>query len=291
MYRMLVGAALAAISTSAFAADYVQQEPVAAPHISGHVEAYLGGIWLHVSDPFGGGGSESEDGWAAGAAGRVNFPLNERWNIQTDAIVDSAWIDGENVYGYGGAVHAYWRDPSRFAVGGFATYTRYGGDGIGDTNPYSYTFGPEAQIYFGNVTLYGQAYYGQLENSFFGDLSADLWGVRAVLRYYARPDLRFDAELGYQKLEFDTPPFVPTPNLSTFAAAAQVTYRFSGTPWSVFGRYQFEHVTQEVGPISLDANIHKVMVGLRLNFGTGTLLDEDRNGATMDTVRPSAILY
>ena len=289
MYRMLIGAALAAMSTSAFAADYVQQEPVSAPHISGHVEAYLGGLWLHASDPFGGGG-ESEDGWTAGGAGRINFPLNERWNIQTDAIVDSAWIDGENVYGYGGAVHAYWRDPSRFAVGGFATYTRYGGDGIDDFDPYSYTVGPEAQVYFGNVTLYGQAYYGQLEN-YFGDTSGDLWGVRAVLRYYAQPDIRLDAELGYQKLDLGGGGAFIVPNVKTFSAAAQVTYRFAGTPWSVFGRYQFEHATENFGPLSSKADIHKFVVGLRLNFGTGTLIDEDRNGATMDTVRPSAILY
>jgi hypothetical protein len=288
MYRMLIGAALAAISTSAFAADYVQ-EPTATRHISGNVEAYLGGIWLHTEDSV--GDSDNENGWAAGAAGRVNFPLGERWNIQTDAIVDSIWIDGVNLYGYGGAVHAYWRDPSRFAFGGFATITRYGGDEIDGTNPYSYTFGPEAQVYLGNVTLYGQAYYGRLEDfSFIGVFPADLWGVRAAVRYYARPDLRFDAELGYQKLDFDVP--VPAKlDVNTFSAAAQVMYRFSGTPWSVFGRYQFEHVSEDSPFGDVHGNINKVIVGLRLNFGTGTLLDEDRNGATMDTVRPSAILY
>ena len=119
MYRLLIGAAMALTATSSFAADYVQQEPVSAPRISGYVEGYLGGVWLHVDDPFGGG--ESESGWAAGGDGRVNFPINDRWNIQTDAIVDSVWMNHQNIYGYGGAVHAYWRDPSRFAE---VVYTR-----------------------------------------------------------------------------------------------------------------------------------------------------------------------
>jgi predicted porin len=126
-----------------------------------------------------------------------------------------------------------------------------------------------------------------LEN-FVGGESADLWGVRGIVRYYATPDLRLEGELGYQKIDFSE---FFEPDLKTFSAAAQATYRFSGTPWSVFARYQFEHVTEDFGPVDLSANVHKVIVGLRLNFGTGTLLDEDRNGATMDTVRPSAILY
>jgi opacity protein-like surface antigen len=284
MYRLLIGTAMALIATSAFAADSIQSEPVSTPHISGNVEAYLGGIWIDLSGPFAGG---NEHGWAAGGAGRVNFPLDARWNIQTDALVDSVWFDGVNIYGYGGAVHAYWRDPSRFALGGFGTITRYGGDGAGGEHPYSYTFGPEAQAYLGNVTLYGQGYFGQLEN-FVGGESADLWGVRGIVRYYATPDLRLEGELGYQKIDFSE---FFEPDLKTFSAAAQATYRFSGTPWSVFARYQFEHVTEDFGPVDLSANVHKVIVGLRLNFGTGTLLDEDRNGATMDTVRPSAILY
>lgn len=285
MYRLLIGAAMALTATSSFAADYVQQEPVSAPRISGYVEGYLGGVWLHVDDPFGGG--ESESGWAAGGDGRVNFPINDRWNIQTDAIVDSVWMNHQNIYGYGGAVHAYWRDPSRFAVGAFATITRYGGDDVG--NPYSYTVGPEAQIYFGNVTLYGQGYYGQLEDfiPFAGVPAADIWGARAALRYYVRPDLRLDAELGFQKLNF--PVFIP--DIKTFSAAAQVMYRFSGTPWSVFARYQYERATENFGPASVHADLHKFIVGVRMNFGTGTLIDEDRNGATMDTVRPNYVLY
>jgi len=90
MYRLLIGAAISLAATSSYAADYVQQQPVSTPHISGNVEAYLGGIWVDVSGPIPGG---DENGWAAGGAGRINFPLNERWNIQTDALFDSVRLD------------------------------------------------------------------------------------------------------------------------------------------------------------------------------------------------------
>ena len=65
-------------------------------------------------------------------------------------------------------------------------------------------------------------------------------------------------------------------------------YRFSGTPFSVFGRYQFERTSLSAFDIS--ENIHKYVIGVRASFGSDTLLDEDRNGATMDTSRPNLIL-
>ncbi|WP_210235490.1 hypothetical protein, partial [Mesorhizobium sp. M8A.F.Ca.ET.165.01.1.1] len=96
---------------------------------------------------------------------------------------------------------------------------------------YTFTVGPEAQAYFGNVTVYGQVYYGQLRAS--GEPEHfDNWGGRGVVRYFAQDDLRFDGELGFSRLSGFGGHF------DTFTAALQATYRFSGTPWSVFGRYQ-----------------------------------------------------
>ena len=275
MYRLLLGAALAATASSAFAADavapIVMDPAITQPHISGYVEAYLGGLYLTA---FG----QHETATTAGGAGRINFPIDPRWNVQADATVDSLWVQGDNLYGYGGAIHAYWRDPSAYALGGFASLTGFGGD-IGDENIYSFAVGPEAQAYFGNVTLYGQVYYGQLratgESEHF-----DNWGGRGVVRYFAQDNLRFDGELGFTRVSgFGN-------HLDTVSGAAQAMYRFSGTPLSVFGRYQFDRIS--AGGIS--ENIHKYVIGLRGSFGSDTLLDEDRNGATMDTYRPNIIL-
>lgn len=273
MYRLLLGAAITATTTSAFAADapVVLDQELAQPHISGYVEAYLGGIRLAA-------GGDHLDLTGAGGTGRVNFPVDSRWNIQADAFVDSLWSHGVNFSGYGGAVHGYWRDPNAYALGGFASVTGYGGD-LGGANLYSFAVGPEAQVYFGNVTLYGQAYYGQIRASGSSE-HLDNWGGRGVIRYFAQDNLRFDGELGFSQIS------VSGDHLNNVTAALQATYRFSGTPFSVFGRYQLDHLSASGERL----NVHKYVVGLRASFGSNSLLDEDRNGATMDTYRPNFIL-
>lgn len=48
-----------------------------------------------------------------------------------------------------------------------------------------------------------------------------------------------------------------------------------------FGRNQYEDLT--VNGSDFGTDFHKVTVGLRASFGSKTLLEEDRPGATMDT--------
>ncbi|MDR7220277.1 hypothetical protein [Aminobacter aminovorans] len=276
MKRVLAGIVLALSSTSVFAADTVQpivEEPVAAgPRVSGHVEAYLGGLWIDTE-----GGNEN--GWVAGGAARLNYPIDARWNIQGDVFADGVWFDEGDINSYGAALHGYWRDPSSFALGAFATINGYGGDS-GPEDIYSFTVGPEGQVYFDNLTLYAQAYYGQLRQSGFSE-HLDIWGVRGVARYFAQPNLRFDAELGYRSVDISD-------GADTVSAALQGNYRFDGTPWTVFGRYQFDHLS---GVSSESVNIHKLVLGIRATFGADTLLDEDRNGATMDTARSTYLFF
>ncbi|TIW15181.1 MAG: hypothetical protein E5V81_25445, partial [Mesorhizobium sp.] len=100
MHRLFLSAAIVATATSAFAADapVVLDQQLEQPHISGYGEIYLGG--LHFSTP-----GDDANGTAAGGAARINFPIDARWNIQTDALIDSLWVEGTNIYSYGGAVH------------------------------------------------------------------------------------------------------------------------------------------------------------------------------------------
>ncbi|WP_296738714.1 hypothetical protein [Mesorhizobium sp.] len=273
MHRLLLGAAIAATATSAYAADapVVLDQELAQPHISGYGELYLGGLYVSVP-------GDHATATTAGGTARVNFPIDARWNIQTDAVIDSAWAQGQNLYSYGGAIHGYWRDPSSYALGGFATINGFGGQDFSGAHFYTFSVGPEAQAYFGNVTLYGQAYYGQLRATGESD-HLDNWGGRAVVRYFAQDNLRFDGELGFSRYSFSGD------HLDTVTVALQAMYRFSGTPLSVFGRYQLDHETFSF--VSGSENVHKYVIGLRASFGSDTLLAEDRNGATMDTYRPN----
>ena len=153
-----------------------RREPVVAtPHFSGYVEAYLGG--LQIPDF-----QDDNTYWVYGGAGRVNAPINDRWNIQGDVIGDHArFRDNFEVTGLGGALHAFWRNPSSFAIGAFGTYTHFNVDEF-NGNYNTLSAGPEAQVYLGNFTLYGQAYYGEL----------DLEGYRIPtgIRFLGRPGCR-----------------------------------------------------------------------------------------------------
>ncbi|QPC92055.1 hypothetical protein [Mesorhizobium sp. INR15] len=266
MHRFLAVVASLAAATSAFAGDALPPlagETVVTPHISGYGELNLGGLRYPDYD---------DTMRTGGGAARVNIPFAGRWNLQGDLTYDRNWDGFGSQSGIGGAIHGYYRDPDRFAAGVFASYTSF--DFGDDFNPSSYSIGPEAQIYAGNLTLYGQAYFGRLT---FGDFHGDQWGVRAVARYFVRKNLRLDGEFMFNRLDEGF-------NLDVFGGAVQAMYRFDATPWSLFGRYQFERI--KGGSFGAD----KCVIGLRASFGSKSLFDEDRNGATMDTYRANSMI-
>ncbi|WP_210235165.1 hypothetical protein, partial [Mesorhizobium sp. M4B.F.Ca.ET.214.01.1.1] len=101
-------------------------------------------------------------------------------------------------------------------------------------------------------------------------------------RYFVRKNFRLDAELDFNRTDYDGT------NEDVVGAAVQAMYRFDETPWAVFGRYEFERRKFETSTHALRAN--KVAIGLRASFGSDSLFDEDRNGATMDTYRPASVV-
>lgn len=256
-------------SAPALAADVLETPQADAPKISGYVEGYLAGVnWSQVR--------QSDTDFGYGGAARINVPFNERWNAQGDLAGDWINVKSEDatIGMYSAALHGYWRDPGSFAVGAFANWQGTSFDGE-MSDLYAIMAGPEAQVYIENVTLYGQAYFGQLRSKSSGDQNGT-WGVRGVARYYVQPNIRLSAEAAYFSVDIGS-------GINTVAFAAQGDYRFDNSPVSVFGRYQFENLSVAGTSFAFDSN--KLSVGLRLAFGTNTLLDEDRSGATMDIFR------
>ena len=101
-----------------------------------------------------------------------------------------------------------------------------------------------------------------------------------MARYFIQQNLRVDGEFSFEATDIGVP-------YDVFAASVEAMYRFDDTPWSIFGRYQFEHYKID----SFDAgNGSKFVVGLRASFGSNSLFDEDRAGATMDTHQANSIL-
>jgi hypothetical protein len=278
--RIVVFGALAAAAVApAQAADpiiYVE-EPVVVEQrspLSGHIEAYLGGLYISQ-------GITDDTLFVYGGAGRLNWAVNDRWNVQGDVFYDRINNDngGGDISGLGGALHAYWRNPDSFALGVWGSYTGFDA-GISSSDVNQYRVGPEFQIYAGNWTIYGQGYFGELDLG--TGTEADLWGARGVVRYFAHENLRFDGEVGYHTLE------VTGQEIDTLTLALQGNYRFTGTPLTVFGRYQYDRLSSNA---SIEADLHKFIVGVRGSFGSDSLLDEDRHGATMDTPRNNIIVY
>ncbi|MEZ2329779.1 hypothetical protein AB6802_08650 [Mesorhizobium sp. RCC_202] len=267
-YSIVVASLIAA--TSAHAADTVQAlagQTAATSLISGYGELYLGGLRFDGDD---------YTTRAGGGAARVNVAFAQRWNLQGDLSYDRIWGHFDPLDDTRGAIHGYYRDPDRFAAGLFAAYTSIGETGVPVS---SYAVGPEAQLYFGNLTLYGQASVGQLT---INDFHGDQWGVRAVARYFVRKNLRVDGELAFDRTDYNG--F----NEDIFGAAVQAMYRFDNTPWSLFGRYQFER--RKFESFTGDNRSNKFVIGLRASFGSETLFDEDRNGATMDTHGSASVI-
>jgi hypothetical protein len=217
---------------------------------------------LHLSADF-----FDDNAWVFGGAARGNYAFTNHWNAQVDLFGESTRYDNFNVDSIGAGGHVFWRDPNRFAFGVFGSVTSiYSGPDIKE-----YLVGPEGQVYFGDMTLYGQAYYGQLDADF--GLNVDIWGARGVVRYFMHDNFKLEGEVGFRNLSEGGN------DLDIWTFAAQADYRFADSPFSVFGRYQFDTLSEGSGE---DLDVHKYIVGFRGTFGAKTLKEEDRYGATMD---------
>jgi len=271
MKRLVTGLLASVLATPALAADptdriYYQQP--GASDTSGSVGASVGA--LIATD-----GDESETATVYNFSGTLNSRFGPRWNGQFDARYNGASMEGDTLAAYGGGVHVYWRDPAAYAVGGFAAIDWLDFDDL-DGDAYSYRVGPEFQIYRGNMTYYGQAYYGQY---IVDGESADTWGIRGEARYFHTENLRFEGELAFTRISDGGD------GARIFTVGLEAEKRFDNSPVSVWGRYQLDNVDVE------DENVtgHSFLIGLRAAFGTGSLFDEDRNGATMETPKTSQV--
>ena len=165
MKNLVVGAgvALAAVSTSAHAADLDRELGLI---VSGVVDQWVGVQIIDgpaVAAGPAGFTTDSETLFANGGEGLLSLPLGENLSIQSDvkyeynsnAMSDSFDVIGPR-YSYQGAVHLSWRDPSSGLFGIF------GGAGTSDMSSFdtdAHFVGGEAQLYMGDMTFYAQGGY------------------------------------------------------------------------------------------------------------------------------------
>jgi hypothetical protein len=308
--RLLTGAAAFIIAaTVAQAADMPAKAPrlVEQPQqVSGYVELYGG--WARTKDnstfcnPGGCSSfSDSANGWTLGGAGRVTYWWAPNYSLQLDAQGEGTSYkfnfgggdftrSSSHSYLIGG--HANWRDPQRGLIGIF------GGAGdatsfiLGDSMRHG-LIGAEGQVYWGPVTLYGQAGYnstlGGISSFFFDSFQA--WFARGTARVYVNPNFRLEGTVLYANGDVDYVSGVPfTQDFETLLWRAKAEYKFASSPFSIFATYEGSRTKYDsTGPgftVAEKITDHRVMGGIRLYINENTLQWNDRNGTTLDIIAP-----
>jgi hypothetical protein len=229
-----------------------------------------------------------------GGAARINAWLAPAWSTQFD-------LSGEVVFpnkGSGGyssnvstqtlAGHLDWRDPSRGLLGlmvGLAGTNDYAGTG----QDWSFFFGPEAQLYWGNFTFYAQGgllrqlsgYYGPDYND---DYKMDnIWFAQLAGRYFWGPNTKLEGSVGYiDGGIWGTKYYGHDYDAKALTYSAEVEHRFDQSPLSVFGRFS-GFTSDDYYVTGGSSSEYAGMLGVKVHFGSGTLLSEDRTGATLKT--------
>ncbi len=273
----LGGAALAA-DISPVVAYPPAPSPVYAPQpiAMGYAELSFGWVNVDTDDIYLRFDDDDADSFnAISGAGYANIPFPNWWNFELEARGSSVYQPGDftlasQVGGYG---HIYWRDPSKWAAGVFGGYSNFS---LFNSAANLWTLGAEALYFWNALTLYGQGGYIWLDTD--SDDAAAVF-VRAVARYFIQQNLRLQGDVQWTSLvdgglDADILTLVGT-----------VEYRLSQVPLSGFASVRWDSMS---GDFDVDATTF--LIGIRGYLGSGSLLDNDRNGAPLDVLPFPAVV-
>lgn len=286
MKRILAaGVALAMGTAVAHASDFggASTDPsiLSAQPISGHIELYGQGLWTD-------GDYDYYNPWRGfGVAARANWWFSPNMSAQFDVAGQSVV---ESYYGYYGLFSMYGaahlsKRTDNYLIGVF------GGLAVTPEDDEAYDssifLGLEGQWYSGPFTVYGQlgwiqqvgGYYGP---SYYTDYTFGLPFGQIEGRYFITPNTKLSANVGF--LSGNIWGYYGPQTTVTYGL--ELEHKFGTAPFSVFGRYQ----GYSAGAYDPHTG-YRAMAGVRFNWGSATLQDEDRNGATlkvMDDLFPLA---
>lgn len=288
--------------------------PAAFPQASGYIEAFTGGSWANdsIQNPSLPFSDLKYNGWVLGGAGRGNWwatrNISTQFDIQAEGTRYTVPSD-KLVAGFAGAMstlsylagaHVNWRDSEKGLLGVFG--------GIGDAGGNTSTFGAdnsgvrhgviglEGQYYWNAVTLYGQAGYDSTMSmgnlAIFDDIHA--WYLRGTGRYFIGPNLMIEGTGQYAKGAAEyTSASIPTEDFDTWLWRFKAEWKPDAMPFSLFATYQGSRTSYAAntffGTTSERVTDNRVMGGLRLYLQQGTILANDRTGATLDIIDPLGV--
>lgn len=187
--------------------------------------------------------------------GAVATPIFGDWTVTAEATVantESDMMASETTLSGSAALT---KVIGSYRVGGFYAANEMPGATLN-------TFGAVAQKYFDRATVSGVASYGSVYD-------ADIYTVKADAAFYATSDLRLNAGVSFQNVDFGGADF------DTVAGTVGAEYQFANSPYSVFGAYTYT----DSDDLAVEDNAFKI--GVRYSFGGG-LQARDRAGARMD---------
>ena len=232
------------------------------------------------------GGIIKPEGLNLNVRGSVAVPVKGNYGVQVDAdvtrsvydlnIVSSNLKKTESAL----AVHTYWRDSSRGLVG-LIGQVNTTANSIGMLSNTRYFVGAEGQYYLKNVTLYGQAVYQTGKFGMGSTIDADGVTLAGQVRYFAKPNLSFTLKGSYEKLNTKM-----SLDHSGWLVGGKGEYRYAKLPISTFVEVDYRGGKFTVPGSSFKEHETRAMAGVKFHFGSKSLLERDRSGASLDPVRP-----
>lgn len=240
------------------------------------IEARAGAIWLGGNEVDGG---EDNQMLFGGAALRAGMVFENRWIIQGDVfgeLTDSR-DDDSYVYGIGVAAHIAKRFDT-YLLGIFGGYLHTDQDDDNTDISGRAFAGLEAQRYFDDVTLYGQAGWlgGEWGNDADGkgdDSLSRAAFANAMIRYFVNPATRLDLSAagfyGYRNTGFEN-------ETRGGSLTAAIEHQISDSALSVFSGYEFGYYFERQGGEPEEVFESTIWAGLKYRFGVdGTLKQQD----------------
>ncbi|MDB5651853.1 MAG: hypothetical protein JWL62_3373 [Hyphomicrobiales bacterium] len=286
MKKLLSTTALCLMSFGASAADLPSRVAAYAPApLATPFDAFgalsVGYNWANISQN---GLSSSANGLDLNARATFEVPVFERFGFQADGVFNRAVYKITNTElkrnSADLAGHAFWRDSSVGLLGVIVQGTS-NESSLGILSDRRYFAGAEAQYFIGNVTLYGQAAY---ENVNFGvpspsGVSADGYILAGQARYFATANWAIALKGSYESIKANLDGI----SHKGWLVGAQTDYRFANTHYSVFASVDYRD-----GKFNNNGGKDhetRAMIGAKLNFGSKTLFERDRSGASLDPIR------
>ncbi|MEM7634410.1 MAG: hypothetical protein AAF299_07610 [Pseudomonadota bacterium] len=301
MASSALAVALAVSANSATAADFEPEEAIRGLVISGEVETFSG-FMVYGSESGDTEYDEDDTQFVSGVLGRLSLPLGDNLSVQMDgeleysttSLTDEKQDDlFQHSFLFGG--HVSWRDPETALFGGFASFGSgdHDDDNDGADRFDFYAVGAEAQFYLDDLTFYVQGGYidgatrasvpqiddDSLRDAFFG---------RGVVRWFMNEDSRVQLEFAYVDGDIDNNEN-PASEMTIIEWGARYDTVIPGLPIlgdsNVFVGYRGAHYEKN-DPTNAadDAEFvdHIIMVGFTHRFGTQSIKETDRYGATLD---------